>query len=119
MPGHPFLAALLEQIARSAALPTPNDDSVEDISGPRMLTRMAYALKPEEKLAIKILPQIHLNPPVFYPRVGPLARNIYARHICAGDWRTNRARWWQKSWRDFGPKGQLPNPFETAGPTLP
>jgi inositol phosphorylceramide mannosyltransferase catalytic subunit len=118
-PGHPFLAALLEQIARSEALPTLNDDSVEDISGPRMLTRMAYALKPEEKAAIKILPQIHLNPPVFYPRLGPLARNIYARHICAGDWRTNRARWWQKSWRDLGPKGQLPNPFETAGPTLP
>jgi mannosyltransferase OCH1-like enzyme len=119
VPGHPFLAALLEQIGRSAALPTPNDDSVEDISGPRMLTRMAYALKSEDKGAITILPQINLNPPVFYPRLGPLARNIYARHVCVGGWRANRAKWWQRSWRDFGPKGQLPNPFETTGPTLP
>jgi inositol phosphorylceramide mannosyltransferase catalytic subunit len=119
VPGHPFLAALLEQIARSAAQPAPDDDSVEDITGPRMLTRLVYGLSREEKAAIKILPQIHLNPPVFYPRMGPLARNIYARHVCAGDWRTSRAGWWQKPWRDFALKVNLPNPFQTTGPILP
>jgi hypothetical protein len=66
-----------------------------------------------------ILPQINLNPPVFYPRIGPLVRNIYARHVCVGGWRTKRS-WWQRPWREWlGPKGQFPNPFATTGPVLP
>jgi mannosyltransferase OCH1-like enzyme len=118
VPAHPFFAALLDGIARSAAMPVSNDDCVEEISGPRMLTRLLYAIKPEDRGAITILPQINLNPPVFYPRIGPLARSIYARHICAGSWRTQRS-WTQRPSREWlRPKGKLPNPLATAGPVL-
>jgi hypothetical protein len=48
VPGHPFFAPLLKEIARSAAMAAPNDDCVEDISGPRMLTRQLCIMKSEE-----------------------------------------------------------------------
>jgi inositol phosphorylceramide mannosyltransferase catalytic subunit len=118
-PNHPFLAALLEKIARLAATPIPNDDCVEDITGPRMLTRLACSMKRENRGAITILPQINFNPPVFYPRIGPLVPQIYARHVCSGSWRTGSVSW-RRPWREWlGPRGQLPNPFATTGPVLP
>lgn len=109
VPGHPFLAALLEAVARQAGMPALSDDAVEEITGPRLLTRLAYALPAEQRGEIRILPQVHLNPPFFYPRLGPLAHVIYARHVCAGEWRKQSCR----LNRRFLPKGPFPNPFST------
>jgi mannosyltransferase OCH1-like enzyme len=115
-PGHPFFAALLETIAQRASLPAPSDDDVQDITGPRMLTRLAYSLRPEQRGEIRILPQVHLNPPFFYPRLGPLVRNIYARHICAGNWRIEADS--RPLSRRLMPKGRFPNPFAAASPFI-
>jgi mannosyltransferase OCH1-like enzyme len=115
-PGHPFFAALLESIAQQTGMPAPSDDCVEELTGPRLLTRLAYTLSSEQRGEIRILPQVHLNPPFFYPRLGPLARNIYARHLCAGDWRTQAdSRPWS---RRRLPKGPFPNPLSTSSPFL-
>ncbi|MCW5702398.1 MAG: glycosyltransferase family 32 protein [Bradyrhizobium sp.] len=114
--GHPFFAALLEHLAKRSGLPAPNDDGVEDTTGPRMLTRLAYSLRPEQRGEIRILPQVNLNPPFFYPRLGPLARSIYARHVCAGDWRTEADS--RPLGRRLTPKGPFPNPFAAGAPFL-
>jgi inositol phosphorylceramide mannosyltransferase catalytic subunit len=87
-PGHPFLGALLEEIARMATTPIHNDDSVQETTGPRMLTRVANSMLPKHNSSTKILPQINWNPPWILPRIGPFAANIYARHVCFGTWRT-------------------------------
>jgi inositol phosphorylceramide mannosyltransferase catalytic subunit len=87
-PGHPFLGALLEEIARTATRIIDNDDSVQETTGPRMLTRVAGSMMPMSPGSITILPQINWNPPWTLPRIGPLASNIYARHVCFGTWRT-------------------------------
>lgn len=116
VPGHPFFAALLERIAQQADQPASNDDGVEDTTGPRMLTRLAYSLPPEQRGEIRILPQVNLNPPFFYPRFGPLARSIHARHVCAGDWRTEADS--RPQYIRLMPKGPFPNPFVASPPFL-
>jgi inositol phosphorylceramide mannosyltransferase catalytic subunit len=87
-PEHPLLGSLLEEIARTASMPLRNDDSVQETTGPRMLTRTVYSMLPKLKSSIKILPQINWNPPWILPRVEPWASKIYARHVCFGTWRT-------------------------------
>jgi len=81
-----------------------------------MLTRLACTLPQRRRGAIKILPQVNWNAPAFYPRVGPLAARIYARHMCFGSWRTQNPLG-QRLWR--GLRYRLPNPFAVAGPEMP
>jgi inositol phosphorylceramide mannosyltransferase catalytic subunit len=110
-PGHPLLEALLEDIARHAATPVLSDHHLQEITGPRLLTKIAYELAPETRGPIKVLPQINWNPPSVYPRIGPLDQRIYARHVCLGSWRTQR-HWWQRPTEGrLGHHIRPPNPF--------
>jgi inositol phosphorylceramide mannosyltransferase catalytic subunit len=115
-PEHPLLGAALEDIARNAARPAQDDERVQDITGPRMLTRIAGAIAAERNESIRILPQINWNAPWAYPRIGSLAARIYARHACLGSWRTEQALA-RRLWR--GVRYRLPNPFAVAGPEMP
>ena len=47
LPDIPFSARCSKKLGRSATKAVPDDDSVEDITGPRMLTRLACTLPPE------------------------------------------------------------------------
>ncbi|MGH6982000.1 MAG: glycosyltransferase family 32 protein [Stellaceae bacterium] len=116
-PGHPFLAALIERIAQTATAPVRRDADVEDMTGPRMLTRLLYGLPAARRGVLCVLPQIHWMAPWEYPRVGPLARLIYARHATSGTWRDAAAA--PLSWRDrLIARNRLPNPFSNDGPEL-
>ena len=97
-PGHEFFAEILDEIGRRASNPVIKDADVEDITGPRMLTRLAFALTREQRGAVRILPQINWMAPREYPRIGPLARLVHASHATAGTWRTARIpRLWYNS----------------------
>jgi inositol phosphorylceramide mannosyltransferase catalytic subunit len=114
-PGHVFFKELLDRIVEIASSPIARDDDVEDTTGPRMLTRLAFDL-PRERLGdIKVVPEIVWSAPWQYPRIGPIGANIYARHASTGTWRQDE-RPFLTRWRNRTP---LPNPFETVGPTLP
>jgi inositol phosphorylceramide mannosyltransferase catalytic subunit len=115
VPHNPLFGALLEAIARRATSPVQNDEVVQDLTGPRMLTRVAYELTPEHRGPVRILPQINWNAPWIYPRLGPLAKQIYARHGCFGSWRTQNPAV-QRLWR--GMRYRLPNPFSVSGPSI-
>lgn len=114
-PGHPFLKELLDRIALRAQQPVGRDDDVEDTTGPRMLTRLAFELPAERLGPITVLPEIAWSSPSFYPRIGPLGKNMYARHASSGTWRED-ARPFRARWHNRSP---LPNPFEQHGPRLP
>jgi inositol phosphorylceramide mannosyltransferase catalytic subunit len=114
-PQHPFLGALLEEIARSATKPVRDDQTVQQLTGPIMLTRLAWTFARPRKGSIRILPQINWNAPWAYPRIGPLAATIYARHACLGSWRTQNVVA-ERLWR--GVRYRLPNPFAVTGPEL-
>jgi mannosyltransferase OCH1-like enzyme len=118
-PEHPLFAALLEAIARQATTKVESDHHVQEITGPRLLTRIAYSLPFDARGPIRLLPQINWNPPSIYPRVGPIARQMYARHLCLGSWRTSR-HWWQRPAEGrLGHHIRPPNPFAAAFPDLP
>lgn len=89
-PAHPFIGALIERIARYAQTPVKCDDDVEDTTGPRMLTRLAFELSAAERGSMKILPQIAWMAPRELPRIGPFASRIHATHYNTGTWRTHR-----------------------------
>ncbi|MGE3415864.1 MAG: glycosyltransferase family 32 protein [Bradyrhizobium sp.] len=118
-PEHPFLASLLEAIARQATTKVNSDHEVQEITGPRLLTRIAYGLPPDVRGPIRVLPQINWNPPSIYPRIGPLAGRIYARHLCLGGWRTRRHWWQQPAEGRLGHHIRPPNPFALASADLP
>jgi inositol phosphorylceramide mannosyltransferase catalytic subunit len=118
-PGHPLLAALLEAIAMRATTPVTRDHDIQEITGPRLLTRVAYLLPADVRGPIRLLPQINWNPPSAYPRIGPLAQRMHARHVCSGSWRSNR-HWWQRPTEGrLGHHIRPPNPFAAAFPDLP
>lgn len=111
IPGHPLLGALLEDIARHAATPVVSDHHLQEITGPRLLTRIAYDLPAYTRDPIKLLPQINWNPPAPYPGIGPLGRRIHARHVCLGSWRTQRHWWLRPTEGRLGHHIRPPNPF--------
>jgi inositol phosphorylceramide mannosyltransferase catalytic subunit len=114
-PQHPFLLALLEEVARSATKPAQDDETVLQLTGPIMLTRLAFAFAQASKGSITILPQINWNAPWAYPRIGRLAARIYARHACLGSWRTQNV---VAERLRRGVRYRLPNPFAVSGPEL-
>ena len=119
VPEHPLFAAILEAIARDATTKIESDHQVQEITGPRLLTRIVYKLPPNIRGPIRVLPQINWNPPSIYPKIRPIARRMYARHLCLGSWRTS-PHWWQRpaSGR-LGHHIRPPNPFAAAFPDLP
>ena len=118
-PEHPFFGELIEHIARGASEPAGDSGNVEDITGPRLLTRLIYRLPAARRGAVRILPQIHWMAPWEYPRIGPLRRLIYARHAAAGTWRSGAQRTRQTLLDRLIARNRLPNPFATAIPVLP
>jgi inositol phosphorylceramide mannosyltransferase catalytic subunit len=92
-PGNQFLGTLLEEIARTSVRSVRDDDSVQETTGPRILTRVAYSMLGAERGSITLLPRINWNAPLELPRIGPLASNIYARHVRYGTWRTESLLW--------------------------
>ena len=109
--GHPFIGSIIDRVvasigAQKSLLPT----NVEDVTGPRMLTRLFYEQMPPN---VRTLEQIYWLPYRAYPRVFPLNANMYTCHHFIGSWKdieggmpSLRRRWIE---RDVPP-----NPFPTS-----
>lgn len=84
-PKHPFFKAAFERaFALFRALPANAEIHVEDLTGPRMLTRLHEEIGGTD---ITILPQIMLMAPLDYPNIWPINRFMYARHLTFGTWK--------------------------------
>ena len=84
-PGHPLLHAAIERaFALFAAEPQPPRHRVEDITGPRMLTRL---LQERPWPEVWIGAQIQLMAPLDYPDIWPVNRHIVTRHLTQGSWK--------------------------------
>jgi mannosyltransferase OCH1-like enzyme len=88
--GHPFFAAAIDRAVKlSRANPRPTRDRIEDITGPRMLTRLFYE-RPFAK--VSVLAQAYWAPSRDYPDIWPFNANVYARHHFAGTWKGDEPR---------------------------
>ncbi|MCB1404717.1 MAG: hypothetical protein KDK01_00250 [Rhodobacteraceae bacterium] len=84
-PGHPFLRAALDRaFALFDAAPAVTRDRIEDITGPRMLTRL---LQDRVWPDVWVGSQIQLMAPLDYPNVWPVNRHMVARHETHGSWK--------------------------------
>jgi mannosyltransferase OCH1-like enzyme len=106
-PGHPLMRRAFERsLELFARHPAGQPISVEDISGPRMLTRLLAA---ERFDGLTILPQVVLMAPLDYPNIWPINAYMHARHRTFGTWKA----------REGGPsfarrmieRNRLPNPL--------
>jgi mannosyltransferase OCH1-like enzyme len=106
-PRHPLLGAA---VARSIELFRAHDSGqpipVEDITGPRMLTRL---ISERAWPGLMLLPQIVLMAPLDYPDIWPINRHMHARHRTFGSWKAPGAR--PSSWRRFVERNRWPNPL--------
>jgi mannosyltransferase OCH1-like enzyme len=109
-PGHPFFRLLLERISKHARSPALDDSDVEDITGPRMLTRIAFDLPSDQQGRIRVVPKIVWSAPREYPRIWPFGHQVHARHAATGTWRTQRRSFLRRlaTWTPW------PNPFERS-----
>lgn len=106
--GHPFVASIIDRVVSLIkAQGSIERTAVEDVTGPRMLTRLFYEQMPPN---VHVLRQIHWLPYRGYPRVFPLNANMFAWHHFVGSWKDSaagpaspRRRWIE---RDIPP-----NPF--------
>ena len=106
-PRHPLFRRAVERaFALFASAGSKANLSVEDISGPRMLTRL---LSEERFEDVAILPQIVLMAPLDYPNVWPLNRFMYARHRTFGTWKGANGP--ASLQRRLIERNRLPNPF--------
>jgi mannosyltransferase OCH1-like enzyme len=82
---HPFLLDLIERIVALAALrPLQTLDNVEDLTGPRQLSRLFY-----EKYfpGVVVLEQVYWMAPSYYGRWPCLRANAFACHHFLGTWK--------------------------------
>lgn len=84
------------------AVPVPE---IEDITGPRMLTRLVEAMAADD---IAVLRQTVLAPPRHYPDVWPINANIHARHHFFGTWKDAARKSLSRRWIE---RDRWPNPF--------
>lgn len=106
VPGHPFfLAAAQRAFALAEQHPSPDRAAVEDITGPRMLTRLLFEGGWE---GVSVTPQIALMAPLSYPAVWPLNRGMFARHHTFGTWKGEQKVPLSRRWIE---RNRLPNPF--------
>lgn len=85
-PGHAFIQSVIERAVKLIGLQPPiTPDTVEDVTGPRMLTRLFYETMPPD---VRVLQQIYWLPYRMYPHIFPLNTNVYARHHFIGSWKT-------------------------------
>jgi mannosyltransferase OCH1-like enzyme len=80
--------------------------SVEDVTGPRMLTRLVFE---DDLEGVAVLPQIVLMAPLEYPNVWPINRHMYARHRTFGTWKTELQSLSFMRW--LVERNRLPNPL--------
>ena len=106
-PAHPFVQAALDRaFALFEQEPVVGRDRVEDITGPRMLTRL---LQERPWPDVWVGSQIQLMAPLDYPDVWPLNRHMIARHETHGSWkadagpRVSLARRWIERNRPVNP----------------
>lgn len=84
-PGHRLLRAALDHaFTLFAATPAVTRDRVEDITGPRMLTRL---LQERTWPDVWVGSQIQLMAPLDYPDLWPVNRHMVARHETHGSWK--------------------------------
>lgn len=103
-PGHGFLKKVIDRVVSLSTQGIEMEDDIEEMTGPRMLTRLYYELlcQGEEK-STSIFSQIYWMPPTTYPKCWPLSVNMYARHHFYGSWKrpagklSLRRRWIQRS----------------------
>jgi mannosyltransferase OCH1-like enzyme len=80
--------------------------SIEDITGPRMLTRLFFE---RSRPHVTVLPQIVLMAPLSYPNIWPLNRHMHARHQTFGTWKTGSQH--LSPLRKLIERNCLPNPL--------
>jgi mannosyltransferase OCH1-like enzyme len=84
-PRHPFLLGLIEQVvALIASRPPQTLENVEDLTGPRHLTRLFYEKPPSESV---VLDQIYWMAPSYFGRWPGLRTNAFACHHFLGTWK--------------------------------
>lgn len=108
-PRHPFMRAAMErciELARARSGIERRD--IEDITGPRMLTRLFYESPPA---GVAVLRQIFLMPPRHYPAVWPIGGNFHARHHFLGSWKEHRPASLRRRWIE---RDLWPTPFPSA-----
>ncbi len=87
-PLHPFLGLVIDEVvALAAARPDPVITDVENITGPRMLTRVFYRFAVP---GVQVLKQIYWMAPYEYPVWLPLSWKSFARHHFWGSWKDAR-----------------------------
>lgn len=107
--GHPFFRAALERgFALAAETPAPARNRIEDVTGPRMVTRL---LQGQVWPDVTIAPQIQFMAPLDYPARGPVARHIVTRHETQGSWKDGEVR--PTLWRRWVERNRPVNPFRT------
>lgn len=108
-PGHWFLQRVIAAMVQQAGRPIRTEADIEESTGPRLLTRLYFALPPAARQQLTLLPQICWLPPTSYPNRWPLNIHMAARHHFIGSWkqpaapRSLRRRWIERS--------RLPNPW--------
>lgn len=84
-PGHSFFKAAVDRCFKVfSEFPACDRSNVEDITGPRMLTRL---LVEGGWPGLSVAEQILLMAPLHYPNLWPLNRNMVARHHHHGTWK--------------------------------
>ncbi len=109
--GHPFLrAALSRAFALFAATPVIQRTMIEEITGPRMLTRL---LQDQPWPDVWVGSQIQLMAPTDYPAVWPVNRHIICRHEAHGSWKeaTPSMGTLARLWRRWVERNRPVNPF--------
>lgn len=108
MPGTEFFRAAVDRAMRlCAARSSIARSDVEDLTGPRMLTRLFYERDWPE---LTVLRQIALMAPRHYPAIWPLSANMHARHHFFGEWKRPQKR---SLSRILVERDKWPNPFPT------
>lgn len=110
VPRHAFFRAAFERaMDLFRAHSDPQEISVEDVTGPRMLTRLYEKFTDED---VTVLPQIVLMAPLDYPNIWPLNQHMHARHRTFGTWKSEGVR--QSFMRKIIERNRPPNPMPTG-----
>ena len=89
-PAHPFFAAALDRgFALFQQNPATKLNDVEDVTGPRMLTRLLDEIGSDQ---ISISAQVILMAPLHYPNIWPFNTHMVARHRTHGTWKGKSQR---------------------------
>lgn len=105
-PGQPFfMEAMARCVELAAGDPEVGRERIEDVTGPRMLTRLFYERR---RSGIAVLRQMVLTPPRHYPDLWPLNARVHARHHFFGTWKAEAARPLSRVWIE---RDRWPNPF--------